>query len=951
MIWSRALVCFTAVISLLLGAIWPNTVAAATTPEIVPLGSIEAGLTVPGKMDVDAAGNLYVADIKGQKVLKFGASGDLLRTYDAVAASGRGLAVSPDGSRLYISTDAQVVALSGVTGEVVGSPIDIAEAGEVDLDASGNVYVVDLPNTQIKVFDASGVFRRSFCSYYTGANAAGVNGQFRAIHSMGVSADSSEVYVAGLKGKGNDFATVQIFSLAGAYQGELVAVGDEMRFGVGVAFDADGREYYLDKLTAKLHVRPRTATADFPSPVVFNIGGTGAGQVVQPWDVAFDSLTSRFLVSSDSGEIEIYGVDGGTTPEKNVAPGLPDLISPIANGEVASATPILRFANAVDLNGDSLTYDVQVSGVPSIQYSVNEGVNGETAVQVGQDLTENSVYSWQVMAKDAELDSGWTLVQNFYVNVIEEAPSAPILMSALSGDSLDGADVLNWQASVDNDPLDTVGYLIEISTDDTFDAPVVSEKTSEIEISIGALADYQALMPGNSYFWRVTAVDSKGLEAVSTTVGNFRYETAMLSVKANLPGAKVYFAGNAAYSGKFVGNAPLELRDMAAGPYTIVVERAGCETFIAQVELGAVGSVQVNANLLLAKTPVLKKASALRSVKKQLQSAALVAPFVVDFNNDDMADLLVGDQDGAVNLFQALAMRGSKVQYGAAESLDFGQLPGTSLFVVDWNNDNKKDVLVGASDGTVSVYLQNADSSDQSPEYSYPLFLRDGKGTVINVGSQANPAVVDIDADGDKDLVVGASNGNVYLYANDGSDAAPELAIDPLIIVTMAAGGVSPYFVDWDADGDRDLLVSSAGNLVRCEPNGDGTYAPIETIVGATVSGIDPGARYFITDADNTQGKDVYVGQADGLVQIMRSSGQEFLPSVTVALLDKLAQISELAAASGVDVVSMVNAVTVEIEAGDFGAAGRAAKAVVAVSPADSEMYIAAAELIALLNQ
>ena len=69
MIWSRALVCLVAVISLLLGAIWPNTAAAAVAPSIVPLGSIEVGLTVPGKLDVDAAGNLYVADIKGQKIL------------------------------------------------------------------------------------------------------------------------------------------------------------------------------------------------------------------------------------------------------------------------------------------------------------------------------------------------------------------------------------------------------------------------------------------------------------------------------------------------------------------------------------------------------------------------------------------------------------------------------------------------------------------------------------------------------------------------------------------------------------------------------------------------------------------------------------------------------------------------------------------------------------------
>ena len=156
MIWSRALVCFTAVISLLLGAIWPNTAAAAVAPTIVPLGSITDGLTVPGELDVDAAGNLYVADIKGQKVLKYDAFGGLLRTYEAVAVTGQGLAVTPDGSRIYVATSANVSVLDGATG-AASELVALSSAGEIDLDAAGNVYVVDVATLEVKVFSASGV--------------------------------------------------------------------------------------------------------------------------------------------------------------------------------------------------------------------------------------------------------------------------------------------------------------------------------------------------------------------------------------------------------------------------------------------------------------------------------------------------------------------------------------------------------------------------------------------------------------------------------------------------------------------------------------------------------------------------------------------------------------------------------------------------------------------------
>lgn len=947
MIRSRVLVCLAAVISLFFGAIWPNTAAAVVAPAVVSLGSIEVGLSVPGKLDLDATGNLYVADITGHKVLKFDASGDLLRSYDAVPASGRGLAVSPDGSRLYVATDDQVAILDGLTGAVVGQ-ILLAGAGEIDLDATGNVYIVDFATVQVKVYDQSGDLLYAFGGYGIG------DGQFKSIDAMSVNEEAGEVYVIGLKPDMNidDCVVVQISSLAGVYQGILTEVDGKIGSSSGIVFDVVGREYYLDKLASKIHVRPRVFSTDFPNAVSFDIGGSGAGKVLQPWDIAFDPLTSRLFVSSDTGEIEIFGVDGGTTPEKNLAPGLPALISPVANSEAAALQPQLSFANAVDLNGDSLTYDLQITGTPALQYSVAENTSGTTTLQIDQDLVENAAYSWQVMAKDGELDSGWTLAQTFYVNSIEEAPSAPVLSSALAGGTIGGADLLLWQASVDNDPLDTVNYLVEISADNTFAAPVIAEMiNSETAISLGALVDYQSLLPGNIYFWRVTAVDSSDLETVSAELGSFRYETAMLTVQANLPGAKVYLAGNAAYSGNFVGTVPFEQRDMAAGPYTVVVERAGCETFIAQVELSAVGSVQVNANLLLAVVPQLKKASVLRSVKSQLQSAALVAPFIVDFDNDDMADLLVGDEAGAVSLFRALAKRGSKVQYGAAESLDFGQLPGTALFVVDWNNDNKKDVLVGAANGTVSIYQQKADSSDLSPEFDPALFLRDGKGSVVNVGSQANPTVFDIDGDSDKDLIIGTGDGKVYLYLNNGSDEAPALAIDPVSLISFASGSVSPLFVDWDADGSRDLLVASAGSLLRCKPNTDGTYSVAEVLVDAVANNIADGARFFVVDADNSQGKDIYLGLADGQVKIMRSSGKDFLPSVTGALLDKLAQVSDLAVASAVVVTVEVEAASVEISAGNFGAAGRTVKKIVAVSPIDSALYDAAAELIALLNQ
>ncbi|PLX74736.1 MAG: hypothetical protein C0615_08840 [Desulfuromonas sp.] len=482
---------------------------------------------------------------------------------------------------------------------------------------------------------------------------------------------------------------------------------------------------------------------------------------------------------------------------------------------------------------------------------------------------------------------------------------------------------------------------------------VAVEQIKETSIAVGSLADYSALIPGSKYFWRVTAIDSSELklETVSEEIGQFYYNPAMLSIDANMPDAKIYLGGNAAYSGHFIGNTPLQLQDVAAGPYTVVIERAGCETFISQVEISKGGYVSVNANLLLAVAPELTKATALRSIKTQLKSAAQVAPFIVDFNNDDMADLLVGDEAGAVSLFTALAKRGSKFQYGAAESLEFGRLPGTALFVADWNNDNKKDVLVGDANGNVSIYQQSASSSDLAPEFDSVLFLRNGNGAVIDVGSQANPAVVDFDQDGDKDLVVGTGKGELYLYLNNGSDATPELASYPKTLTTFSSS-VSPMFVDWDADGQRDLLVSVEGSLYRCLPQNDGSFLVEATaLVDAAANGIESGARYFVVDSDNGQGKDVYIGLVGGEVQLMRSAGKEFLPAVTGALLDKLTQVSDLAVAAEIDVATLIANASTQISEGDFNVAAQSARDIADVGSSDAELYDAAVELVALLNQ
>ena len=95
------------------------------------------------------------------------------------------------------------------------------------------------------------------------------------------------------------------------------------------------------------------------------IGGAGDGKVRQPAQLAFDPVTSRLFVASDNAKVEIFGVDGGSNPARNRAPGVPQLLSPVAGGEADTATPVLHL-RSTDADGDDLVYEVRFSALGEV---------------------------------------------------------------------------------------------------------------------------------------------------------------------------------------------------------------------------------------------------------------------------------------------------------------------------------------------------------------------------------------------------------------------------------------------------------------------------------------------------------------------------------------------------------------------------------------------------------
>ncbi|TLM65419.1 MAG: PEGA domain-containing protein [Deltaproteobacteria bacterium] len=923
--------CLAAVISLLSSVIWPSHSVAAL-PALVPLGQLRAqGLDVPVAMAVDGAANLYVADARGGEVFKFDRYGRVKAVFDA-QATGRGLAVSADGSRLYVAGQGRVAAIDAASGaplfDLSGVAFDLA--GEVELDAAGNVYVADVgPDRQsINIFSAAGQFRAKF------GGAGNTAGKFRKICGMAFNS-TGQLVVADESGLDN---RVQVFTVDPVSYAATVAASylttSTANFGTpgvlgprGVVFDGQGRGYFADFTNSQLRI-VSPAMAFLGS---YGTGGYAPGQLAGINDLAVDNTagTTRLFVSCDSGRVEVFGIDGGVTPVFiNHAPTVPVLQSPVAGSELPVSAPVLQFAAAVDADGDALTYQVSVFQGDKLVARI-----GSTATAVALTeglLAENGAYRWVVEAFDSEgAGSGASQSANFVVNAVNEPPSAPALVAPAGGEAVDGAAVLSWQPSVDPDPNDTLlAYRLEVAADAAFVSPVLSADVAGTAIALKDFADYADLVDGAAYFWRVTATDNDGLASASAA-GTFIYDTALLKVSANIAGASVYLGGNHAYAGRFVGTAPLELRDLSPGALSVVVERAGFEPYVAQVGVVAAGNSSIYAPLVPARQP-----AAMQLVgngingRTGLAVAGAAAPVLVDFDNDGRLDLLAGDAAGQLTLFAAMQVNSrGQLAFQAGKGLGLAVMPGAVPFAADWNNDGRKDLLVGLGDGTVKLFLNVGTEASPAFGGGQDVVAAD---SVVNVGGKAAPVVIDLDADGAKDLVVGSAAGQVLAYYNQGDDAAPQLAA-PVLLAKLAAAAV-PASVDWNADGRRDLLVTANGQIVplRNDLAASGAFVVGEpqSIAGAVAA--------FPVELNGAKGKDLLVGQADGKLAFWAGNGTALTSAALAGMVAKVDEVEELVAAEAPTLLSDVAQLRTQVGAGSLGGASKTAEALALALPAGS---------------
>jgi hypothetical protein len=111
---------------------------------------------------------------------------------------------------------------------------------------------------------------------------------------------------------------------------------------------------------------------------------------------------------------------------------------------------------------------------------------------------------------------------------------------------------------------------------------------------------------------------------------------------------------------------------------------------------------------------------------------------------------------------------------------------------------------------------------------------------IATTGTAASAHAVDWDDDGDYDLLVGDIGGNVWRIPNEGS--AKEWKFGPHVAVMVGGeklhveGDAGPFCADWDGDGDFDLLVGDCSGKVAWYRNdgkkGQPEFAAAQMLIG-----------------------------------------------------------------------------------------------------------------------
>ncbi len=267
---------------------------------------------------------------------------------------------------------------------------------------------------------------------------------------------------------------------------------------------------------------------------------------------------------------------------------------------------------------------------------------------------------------------------------------------------------------------------------------------------------------------------------------------------------------------------------------------------------------------------------------------AFTAPVFGDLDNDGDFDLVLGSSGLELSYFRNTGTNLSPVfdkdPYMFSSIYAGGYQYTNSYYpaLCDLDGDGDLDLTIGGYNGI--LYYENT-GSPSSPSWAdvNTLLFAD-----VNeqIGTDAKQTFIDLDNDGDMDLIVGIGEsllggptaGISMGFRNIGTASAPAFQRDDNLVTGIPDVGLNAYpsFADLDNDGDFDLLMGRDGAAVYYYENTGTPSVPVWTNDNTLFSVVET-SNYWknptFCDLDGDNDADLIYGTVDGDLFFYENTG------------------------------------------------------------------------------